>query len=136
MASAPHKDEIGFAEAVLPIFSSTELAHVAFRTLEGELRSAADWFHWNGSEIVICSEGPTAWSALEASEVAVSIGGGSEALELIGSATADQVIGVAPEYRAAAVRYLGIAEGNARSDAFPANVTMHRLFITPVRRPG
>lgn len=136
MASTPHKDDIGIAEAALPILSSTELAHVAFRTLEGELRSAADWFHWNGSEIVICSEGPASWSALEASEVAISIGGGREALELIGLATADQVVGVAPEYRAAAVRYLGSAEGNAKSDALPTNVNMHRLFVTPVRRPA
>lgn len=121
---------------VLIALESTQLAHVAFRTLEGELRSAADRFHWNGSEIVICSEGPAAWSGLEASEVAISIGGGDSCVEWIGLATADRVTGVAPEYRAAAVRYLGEQGGNAAADGLAAAVEMHRLFVTPVRRPN
>lgn len=120
---------------VLTALESTALAHVAFRTLEGVLRSAADRFHWNGSEIVICSEGPAAWSGLEGSEVAISIGGGNAGIEWIGLATADQVTGVAPEYRAAAVRYLGEQAGNAAADALVPTIEMHRLFVTPVRRP-
>ena len=102
--------------------------HVAFPVLDG-VRCQRNRLHWNGSEIVVCSVGPAPWSELDHVRVAVSLEGTD--IEVQGVASVDRVIGVAPEYREAAVRALGADAGHAESDQLGSTVEMYRLFITP-----
>lgn len=88
-------------------------------------------FHWNGSELVICSIGPAAWSGRESDMVEVSLVAGELRFHFVGGGTTDRVVGVAPEYRAQLVTYMGSERGNALADATGANADTHRLFITP-----
>lgn len=132
------------------ILQSTFDLSISFTEPSGGLRCLHAWFHWNGAELVVCSAGAAPWSGLHHAPVVVSIpthevspqGYGSESatadiqfIEFQARATSDSVLGVAPEYRAAAVRYLGSVAGHGHSDEIGRQLDevderMHRLFIT------
>lgn len=134
------------------VLRSTVDACVAFLEPLGNLRCLHTWFHWNGAELVMCSVGAAPWSGLHQARVVVSLpvpagspmGNGIEAtapptqfVEFLGRATSDTVLGVAPEHRAAAVRYLGSNAGHRHSDNVDLHLgesaeQMHRLFVTPL----
>ncbi len=128
-------------------FTTTALRSDAFATIaftdgDGTTHCHAYRFHWNGSEIVICGSRSVPWATEAPPLVAVSIGpitvdGEVEArhLEIDGHVVIDTVIGCAPEFRAAAVRYLGAEAGNALSDEVSETSTMNRMFISPVLEP-
>lgn len=132
------------------VLTSTVEMSVSFSEPAGGLRCVHGWFHWNGVELVLCSAGPAPWSGLQKAPVVVSIpvpavspqGSDCDDAELNrftefqGRATSDSVPGVAPEHRAAAVRYLGSVEGHLHGDdvgryLVDCDERMHRLFITP-----
>ncbi len=133
-----HNAPTDLLAAVVPI-------RLHFEELEGVPHCDASRFHWNGFELVICAIGSAPWSGLDNAVVTVFLPfeheqagrhSATAGLEFVGLATADTVSGVAPEYRAAAVRYLGTAIGHQESDALDRELAtnklaMHRLFITP-----
>jgi hypothetical protein len=96
-------------------------ARLAFIWPDGTPRVIATWFHWNGSEIVMATytAGPDAGirhpaarvAAIRANPaVALTIDTESlppRSLTIRGRATISEVDGIAPEYAAAARRYLG-----------------------------
>lgn len=87
-------------------------------------------FHWNGTELVICSTGPVSWGDLETAPVDVSLVAGTLRFRFLGHGSTDRVPGVSPEYREQLVTYLGPEQGHARADAADGGTT-ERLFITP-----
>jgi len=87
-------------------------------------------FHWNGTELVICSTGSASWGDLEAVPVDVSLVAGTMRFQFRGDGSTDQVSGTSPEYREQLVTYLGQAQGHAIADAAGNGVTQ-RLFVTP-----
>lgn len=89
-------------------------------------------FHWNGSEVVVCSVGPAGRPDLDGAEVVLVFESpdGTSRTRAVGVATTDRVAGVAPELRAAAVRYLGSAAGHAECDSLPDTTVTQRLFVT------
>ncbi len=127
-------------------------ACVAFTESSGNIRCLHSWFHWNGAELVVCAVGTAPWSGLDQARVCVSLpvtavspadadaetlARTTQFVEFPGRATSDSVIGVAPEHRAAAVRYLGPSAGHQHSDNLQVQLValdepMHRLFVTPL----
>ena len=117
------------------LLHSTEMAHLAYNWTDGTPRSTAIWFHWNGSAIVISSAAaaPKTQAITSGTPIAITIDDSSfpySSLNLRGTAEVDHVDGIAPEYRAAARRYLGDDEGDAWCDQMPPG-GMTRISLTP-----
>jgi hypothetical protein len=97
------------------LLHSQALARVAYTWTDGTPRVVPIWFHWTGAELVLGSppDAPKVRVLRARPEVAVTIddvgagGAGWRVLLLRGTATVEEVEGVAPEYVAAARRYLG-----------------------------
>jgi hypothetical protein len=103
------------------LLASTIPARFAYVALDGTPRVVPTWFHWTGHELVMATyvAGPrigirhpaNRLAALRRqAEVAVTIdtdGFPPESLSLRGSVEVTEVSGLAPEYVAAAHRYLG-----------------------------
>jgi hypothetical protein len=122
--------------AAKTLLDSTEVAHLAYQWGDGTPRCTPIWFHWNGREVVMSgpSNAPRAAVVSDGTPVAVTIDQSAwpyRALLLRGHARVDEVDGVAPEYRAAAVRYFGPEQGNAWCDQLPAEVRMTRVHVAP-----
>ena len=98
-------------ETAQRILTSTEMAHLAYTWTDGTPRCTPIWFHWNGSEIVMSRP--------------------YTVLLVRGRAAVDEIAGVAPEYREAAVRYFGEAQGNGWCDQLPADMRMFRVRVAP-----
>jgi|GEM_PF-4837162 len=88
-------------------------------------------FHWNGTELVICSIGAVSWPQLEAVSVEVSLVAGTLRFHFGGSGSTDHVNGIAPEYREQLVTYLGPQRGHEMADEVGPSGHTYRLFITP-----
>ncbi len=111
-------------------------ARIAYLGTDGAPRIVASWFQWTGAELVMATyvAGPAAGirhpahrlSALRADpRVAISIDADDfppSVLTLRGAVTIEEVDGIAPEYAAAARRYLGASAA--------------RTLLTAVERPG
>ena len=94
-------------------------ARVAYVAPDGTPRIVPTWFHWNGEELVMPTYISAPHIARPASrlrhlraqpDVAISIDTATsppQVLQVRGRATITEVDGVAPEYAASAVRYLG-----------------------------
>jgi hypothetical protein len=119
-------------------------ARMAYVTPKGEPRIVPTWFHWDGAELVMptWSTGPhirhparRLQSLRERPAVTVAIDTEDQppvALQIRGRATIDEVPGLVPEYRLAAVRYLGAdaaAEFLAQFDNM--EVVMARIAVRP-----
>jgi hypothetical protein len=77
---------------------------------------------------------PKSRAITDGSPVAVTIDSSSwpyAVLMLRGRAAVDAVDGVAPEYRAAAIRYFGEAQGNGWCDQLPSDIEMLRIRVRP-----
>jgi hypothetical protein len=123
-------------EVAKRLLASDEVAHLAYQWTDGTPRCTPIWFHWNGSEIVMASpaNAPKAHAVSDGSPVAVTIDSSAwpyTVLLLRGRAAVDEVHGVAPEYRAAAVRYFGNEQGNAWCDQLPPTTRMLRVRVAP-----
>jgi len=118
------------------LLQSTEVAHLAYSWSDGTPRCTPIWFHWNGSEIVMAgpANAPRAAALTDGTPVAITIDSAAwpyTVLMLRGRAAVDEVEGVAPEYRAAAVRYFGAEGGNGWCDGLPAGMRMMRIKVAP-----
>ncbi|WP_136517771.1 pyridoxamine 5'-phosphate oxidase family protein [Cellulomonas telluris] len=101
------------------LLTGTAPAHLGYLATDGSPRVVPTWFHWTGDELVTVTyvAGPGVvhparrLAALRADpRVAVTVdddGPPPRVLTLRGKVTVEEVRGVAPEYAAAARRYLG-----------------------------
>jgi hypothetical protein len=117
------------------LLHSTEMAHLAYNWTDGTPRSTAIWFHWNGSALVVSSPAaaPKTRAISSGTSIAITIDDSSfpySSLNMRGAAQVDHVDGVAPEYRAAARRYLGDDQAEAWCDQLPPG-GMTRISLTP-----
>lgn len=109
-------------ETAQRLLSSSIPARLAFVWPDGTPRITPTWFHWNGAEIVMATylAGPNAGIRHAARRVEVLRDNPAvtlvidtetappESLTIRGTAVVDEIDGLAPEYLAAAERYLGV----------------------------
>lgn len=88
-------------------------------------------FHWNGTELVICSIGPVSWPRFEAVPISVLLKAGDFQFRFDANASTDRVIGASPEYREQVVQYLGPDRGHHVADVVGRNGNTNRLFVEP-----
>lgn len=114
------------------LMDSVATARIQIAALDAQRASESMQFHWNGSEVVLCSISPVEWSGLDGVDTVLCFESADDrcAVRAVGTATSDQVTGVAPEFRATAVRYHGSEVGHAMCDALPDTTTTNRLFVT------
>ncbi len=122
--------------AARELLGSHEVAHLAYAWTDGTPRCTPIWFHWNGSEVVMAgpANAPRSLALTTGQPVAVTIDSSTwpyRSLLLRGTVDVDEVDGVVPEYRAAAVRYFGEEQGNGWCDQLPAGMRMARLRVRP-----
>lgn len=91
-------------------------------------------FHWNGTELVICSIGTASWPHLEAVPISVLLEAGDFQFRFDAVSSADRVPGASPEYREQVVNYLGPDRGHHVADVVQRNGTTNRLFVEPLWR--
>jgi hypothetical protein len=102
----------------LELLESRVPARLAYVWMDGTPRVVPIWFHWDGSSIVVCSppRAPKLEALKENSDVSLTIDSDEwpyRVLSLRGTATVAMLDDLAPEYAAAAERYLGPTEGRA-----------------------
>ncbi len=119
------------------LLSSTNLAHLAYTWSDGTPRVVPVWFHWNGSQIVIAGPAgaPKAKVIKDGTPVCITIDNDpwpSYALTIRGTAHVDFVDGIAPEYMAAAQRYLGVEAGTGAAQTIGQLAPVQiRIAVTP-----
>ena len=118
------------------LLSSRHPAHLAYTWTDGTPRVVPIWFHWTGSAVVMVSPGnaPKVHALNDGSQVAVTIDSYDfpyKVLYLRGRIAVDDVVGVAPEYAAAARRYFGEEQGAAWIGQLPADMVMRRMALRP-----
>ena len=112
-------------------------ARLAYNWTDGTPRVVPIWFVWNGREIVICSpaEAPKVKAMRDGAHVALTIDNDTlphKVLLIRGTVRVDVVDGIAPEYAAAAHRYLGDEGGEAwHAQARVLWPRTARILITP-----
>jgi hypothetical protein len=120
-------------------------ARLAFVATDGTPRVVPTWFHWNGTEVVMVTyvaglnagiRHPAARiAALRANPaVALSIDTDdfpSRSLTIRGRANIDEVDGLAPEYIAAAHRFLGAAAGDMLTAMDQPGTVQARIVVRP-----
>jgi len=119
------------------LLRSTIPARLAYVWSDGTPRVIPIWFHWNGSEIVMCTplKSPKMKALQNNTKVALTIDTESwphRVLLLRGTARVETVDGVVPEYAMAAERYFGAEQGKAwvaqAGSLFPQ---MARIVVRP-----
>ena len=118
------------------MLGSRQMAHLAFTWTDGTPRCTPMWFHWNGTEVVMASPvgAPKVVALTGGQPVAITIYSPDwpyDVLLVRGEVAVDEVDGVAPEYRAAAIRYFGEEQGNGWCDQLPAGLRMARFRVRP-----
>jgi pyridoxamine 5'-phosphate oxidase-like protein len=119
------------------LLRSTIPARLAYNWTDGTPRIVPIWFHWNGKEIVLAGppDAPKMRALRDGTKVAVTIDSESfpaKVLQIRGTVRVDMADGVAPEYAAAAERYLGEEQGRAWAEQVRGLFTqMGRIFIQP-----
>jgi hypothetical protein len=111
-------------------------AHLAYAWTDGTPRVVPIWFHWNGEAVVMVTPvaAPKLKALTDGATVAVTIDSYDaphKVLSLRGRIAVEEVDGVAPEYRAAAARYLGEARGEAWIRQLPPGLAMRRISMRP-----
>ena len=110
-------------------------ARLAYLWFDGTPRVVPIWFHWNGSALVVCSppKAPKLKALEQNPEVSVTIDSNDwpyKVLSVRGVATVTMLDDLAPEYAAAAERYLGPVEGKAWAAQLHGK-SMGRVSIEP-----
>jgi hypothetical protein len=133
----PEQGDLSLLEdpAAQRLLASQQVAHLAYNWTDGTPRCTPIWFHWTGNEVVMASPAiaPKGIALHSGDTVAVTIDDAAwpySALMIRGAVEVDEVDGVAPEYRHAAVRYFGDEQGNGWCDQLPPT-SMHRFRVTP-----
>ena len=118
-------------------------ARLAFVWPDGTPRVIPTWFHWNGTEVVMAAytagphiRHPAARLAALRRNPAVALTIDTETsppamLTIRGTARIDEVDGLAPEYVAAARRYLGDAADEVIANADRPGSRQARIVVTP-----
>ena len=112
-------------------------ARLAYMWTDGTPRVVPIWFHWTGKEIVMAGppDAPKVAAIQERPDVAVTIDDTEwpyKVLLIRGTATVEVVDGVAPEYRLAARKHFGEAQGDAWADQVGAMMTQTgRIAVRP-----
>lgn len=120
------------------LLHATIPARLAYVWHDGTPRVVPIWFHWTGEEIVMAGppDAPKVAALRATPHVALTIDEASSwpnrVLLLRGDARVETINGIAPEYAAAAARYLGPDQGRA----WVANMeqmsnTMTRIAVRP-----
>jgi hypothetical protein len=119
------------------LLQSTIPARFAYSWSDGTPRVVPIWFHWNGQEIVLVTppDAPKMRVLKDGAKVALTIDSDRmphKVLLIRGTIRTDTVEGVAPEYAAAARRFLGEEQGQAwLSQVAPILPRMVRIVIRP-----
>jgi nitroimidazol reductase NimA-like FMN-containing flavoprotein (pyridoxamine 5'-phosphate oxidase superfamily) len=116
---------------------SINLARLAYVWPDNTPRVVPIWFHWTGEEVVLGTppNAPKMAALRQNPNVALTIDDATwpyKGLLIRGRATIEVVDGVAPEYAAAAWRYLGKEKGQAWIEAVSRLSPQHgRISILP-----
>ena len=118
------------------LLASTIPARLAYVWTDGSPRVASLWFHWNGTDLVLCTFGgaPKLRALKTGDRVALVIDTNdppNHVLSIRGTAAVTEVAGVVEEYAAAAARYLGREQGQAYVQSLPPDVPMARIAVRP-----
>jgi hypothetical protein len=118
------------------LLASTIPARLAYVWPDGTPRVASLWFHWDGTELVMCTFGgaPKLKALKTGARVALTIDTNdppNHILSIRGTVTVTESKGVVPEYAAAAVRYLGNEQGEGYARSLPADILMARIAVRP-----
>jgi Pyridoxamine 5'-phosphate oxidase len=111
-------------------------ARLAYTWPDGSPRVVSLWFHWTGTEIVMCTFGPAPKLKALRSGARVALTIDTEAppnhvLSIRGTAQVSESTGVIDEYALSASHYLGPEIGNAYVQSLPADVPMARIAVRP-----
>jgi hypothetical protein len=118
MADTDARTTLTTNEAAQALLRSARVARLGYTWTDGTPRVVPMWFHWTGEELVMGAppNSPKMRVLRERPAVAVSIDNDQwpyQVLSLRGSASAEVVDGIFPEYADMARRYLG-EEGGAQ----------------------
>ncbi|MCA2215038.1 pyridoxamine 5'-phosphate oxidase family protein [Jidongwangia harbinensis] len=144
MAALPQGDiRLLDSPAARDLLQSRIPARLAFVWPDGTPRIVATWFHWTGSEIVMATytggphiRHPAARVAALRRNPAVALTVDTETtppavLTIRGHARVEDVRGLAPEYVAAAHRYLGDAAAEMIAQMDRPGTTQARIVVRP-----
>jgi Pyridoxamine 5'-phosphate oxidase len=111
-------------------------ARLAYTWNDGTPRVVSIWFHWDGTDLVMATlPGAPKLKALHSGDrVALTIDTNDpphHVLAIRGTAEVTQSEGVVPEYAQAAVRYLGMEQGEAYVGSLPPDIRMGRIAVRP-----
>jgi hypothetical protein len=126
-----------FADPVArELLASAIPARLAYTWTDGTPRVASIWFHWDGTDLVMCTfRGAPKLKALRTGDrVALTIDTNeppNRILSVRGTARVSMVEGVVAEYARAAERYLGAEQAAAYIGSLPADVPMARIAVRP-----
>jgi pyridoxamine 5'-phosphate oxidase-like protein len=118
------------------LLRSRQPAQLAYTWTDGSPRVVPIWFHWTGDAVVMGTpvKAPKVRVLAEPCQVAVTIDDASQwpykALLLRGSARAELLDDVAPEYASAARRYFGPEQGDAWVEQLRGQ-PMYRITVQP-----
>lgn len=120
----------------LELLCSQIPARLAYVWPDGSPRVVPIWFHWNGEQVVMASPpvAPKVSALLQNPKVALTIDseGCSPKVLMIRGTAAVEFVGEAPEYAAAAMRYLGEERGSAWANQAGAILPQWaRISVTP-----
>jgi hypothetical protein len=124
-------------EVAQRLLGSKELARIAYVAADGTPRVLPVMFHWNGTEIVVCSfAGAAKIAALrKRPDIAVTIDTSVHPPEILlirGRAEITDVTGVAEEFVLANYRYGGPEFGASRiAEVDHPGLRMHRIAVRP-----
>ena len=118
MGTATHDVSLLDDPVAQQLLVSTVPARLAYNWSDGTPRVVPIWFHWDGEDIVVASppKAPKLKVLGSRPEVAVTIDTDAfpyRVLSIRGRAEMDMLDDVAPEYAAAAERYMGEQTGRA-----------------------
>lgn len=123
--------------AAQQLLQSTIPARLAYVWMDGTPRVVPIWFHWNGRDIVMATppKAPKLKALAKNPKVSLTIDDNTfphKVLLIRGTARLERVDGIAPEYAAAAERYLGPEQSKAWVGQLRTMISsMVRIIITP-----
>jgi glyoxylate carboligase len=111
-------------------------ARVAYTWHDGTPRVASLWFHWNGSQLVLCTFGtaPKLKALHTGDHVALTIDTDTppnHILSIRGRVEVSESKGVPDEYAQSAARYLGPEAAAGYINSLPPDIPMARIAVQP-----
>jgi hypothetical protein len=118
------------------LLASNIPARLAYTWTDGTPRVVSIWFHWNGTDLIVCTFGgaPKLKALNTGDRVAITIDTNAppnHVLSIRGTAQVTHVQGVVAEYAEAAVRYLGSEQAAGYIQSLPPDIPMARIAVRP-----